>query len=38
MRPFQLKHKTKLTERRSFVLNSGDVLLMQGDTQRHWQH
>jgi alkylated DNA repair dioxygenase AlkB len=37
-RLFQLKHKTKLTERRTFVLNSGDVLLMQGDTQRHWQH
>lgn len=37
-RPFQLKHKTKLTDRRNFVLNSGDVLLMQGDTQRHWQH
>lgn len=37
-RSFQLKHKTRPSERRRIILNHGDYLLMQGATQRHWLH
>ena len=36
-RCFQLRHK-KSGERVSVELSHGDVLVMQGESQRHWQH
>lgn len=37
-RTFQLKHKTRPSEKRALVLESGSCLLMHGKTQRHWLH
>jgi len=36
-RKFVLKHKTEKRTVR-FCLHSGDLLLMQGETQQHWKH
>jgi alkylated DNA repair dioxygenase AlkB len=38
-RTFKLKHKTRPEQKTlNFDLNSGSLLLMAGDTQRHWKH
>ncbi len=37
-RRFLLKHKTKKELRYSVTLQHGSLLLMSGDTQRHWLH
>jgi len=37
-RTFQMKHKTKPTEKQKIVLKHGDFLLMKGCTQHHWLH
>jgi alkylated DNA repair dioxygenase AlkB len=38
-RTFILKHRTrKELERVTLPLESGSLLLMKGDTQRHWKH
>lgn len=37
-RPFQLKHRGLPSNRQIIDLTSGSVLLMQGTTQRYWQH
>jgi len=38
MRPFQMKHRIKMNQRRSINLGNGDFLLMKGSTQHHWLH
>ena len=37
-RPFQMKHATKQSERKTIPLKHGDFLLMKGNTQHHWLH
>lgn len=36
-RRFDFKHK-KTKEKRSFQLKNGDLLVMKGETQKHWLH
>ncbi len=36
-RDFQLKH-IKTQEKKNLILDSGSLLIMQGDTQNYWQH
>jgi len=37
-RVFQFKHKRQKNAKVSVVLNNGDLLIMQGQTQHHWLH
>jgi len=37
-RSFQMKHKTKINERKVINLGQGDFLLMKGKTQHYWVH
>jgi len=37
-RVFQFKHKRDKNAKVSIALNNGDLLIMQGQTQRHWLH
>jgi alkylated DNA repair dioxygenase AlkB len=38
VRRFDLRHRNDATQRHAIDLESGSLLLMQGETQRHWQH
>ena len=37
-RPFQLKHNTDKSQKKSIVLEHGSLLLMKGTTQHFWKH
>lgn len=37
-RDFILRHNTERTRKISTTLSAGDVLIMSGTTQQHWQH
>jgi alkylated DNA repair dioxygenase AlkB len=37
-RPFQLRHRRDKLLKYSLLLPHGSLLLMRGETQRHWQH
>ena len=37
-RKFVLRKNTNHKEKIEFILQHGDLLLMHGDTQNHWQH
>ena len=37
-RNFQLKHKHDTNQKMSLALAHGSLLIMQGDTQKHWLH
>jgi alkylated DNA repair dioxygenase AlkB len=37
-RDFVLRHNTEHGKKISTTLSAGDVLIMAGSTQQHWQH
>jgi alkylated DNA repair dioxygenase AlkB len=38
MRLFKLQHKQDKTQKLSFELNNGSLLIMKGPTQHFWKH